>query len=258
MVGDNDLLRCRNLSRSYGDIQALSNVSFSVRTSELVFVCGHNGSGKSTLIKLIAGTEDADPGADIMFGFGNQTGARRSELGHQQCIWVPQRADDAIAELLFVREAVSLACAQRVEILAKTADAQWLLDTLRGSKRDRLICELSGGEKQLLIGILSLSLNRRILLLDEVFSHLDECIRTSYWHMVKDAVHRADGCAVIVCHDLEFAYKNATRIIVLRKGMIELDERPSGLSLDTLARLATGIGESSDSTRTSSRSAEGE
>ncbi len=256
MVGNTDLLRCRNLSRSYGDIQALSNVSFSVCTSELVFVCGHNGSGKSTLIKLIAGIEDADPGANITFSFGNQARAGHSELGHQQCIWVPQRADDAIAELLFVREAVSLASAQRVEDLARTADAQWLLDTIRGSKRDRLICELSGGEKQLLIGILSLSFDRRILLLDEVFSHLDECIRSSYWHMVKDAVRQADGCAVIVCHDLEFAYKNATRIVVLRKGMIELDERPSELSLDTLARLATGIGESIDPICTASRSAE--
>ena len=64
-MSDTPLLELRNLTKSFGSVQALSGVDFEVRSGEVMALVGDNGAGKSTLIKCIAGTHSAD--GDILF-----------------------------------------------------------------------------------------------------------------------------------------------------------------------------------------------
>lgn len=62
------VLEMRNISKSFGAIQALKNVSFTVYPGELHALMGENGAGKSTLMKVLSGAYTADPGGEIIVG----------------------------------------------------------------------------------------------------------------------------------------------------------------------------------------------
>src|SRR4029078_11305576 len=65
-MSDTPLLQLRNITKSFGSVQALTEVDFEVRAGEIMALVGDNGAGKSTMIKCIAGTHSADSG-EILF-----------------------------------------------------------------------------------------------------------------------------------------------------------------------------------------------
>ena len=78
------LLQMKNISKTFGEVQALTNVNFEVRTNEIVGLLGDNGAGKSTLIKIITGYHHADPGGELYWKgerLEHLTVARARELG---------------------------------------------------------------------------------------------------------------------------------------------------------------------------------
>src|SRR4051812_41016207 len=63
-----EALSVRRLSKTFGPTRALADVDLAIEVGEVHALVGHNGSGKSTLIKILAGYQDADPGAAVEFG----------------------------------------------------------------------------------------------------------------------------------------------------------------------------------------------
>ncbi len=75
------LLAIERLSKTFPGLQALRDVGLEVRSGEILALVGQNGSGKSTLVKILAGVQDADPGASVLLAVGlskDQRTARRS------------------------------------------------------------------------------------------------------------------------------------------------------------------------------------
>jgi ABC-type multidrug transport system ATPase subunit len=238
MVGNFSLL-CKNLSKTYkepdGDHVALRNVSFSLMSKDILFLCGPNGSGKTTLLKLIAGTEDKDEGGEILFSLPNTGLLNWSEHGDDNFTWIPQDVDDVIADHMRIDELISLCDMEKVKSLSEAVQANWLKDCLEGRSKRKLVSELSGGQKQLLVGIIAISPPKSVLLLDEVFKSLDTNARSCYWRMLEKSVWEFKGCVIIVSHDLPFALQHATRIIVLRNGEVAVDTKPTAMTLEQLA-----------------------
>src|SRR3990170_7399746 len=78
------LLRLRNISKSFGEIKALSNIDFEVSSGEVVALLGDNGAGKSTLIKIITGYYQPDNGGEVFWKdakIGNLTVSKCRNLG---------------------------------------------------------------------------------------------------------------------------------------------------------------------------------
>lgn len=233
-----ELLVCKNLSKTYkalgtNVVTALDNVSLSLRHRDILFVCGNNGSGKTTLLKLISGQEECDSG-EIMFRdvplFANP-----DDDPCDHCIWIPQSLDDAVAEHVRIDELASISKRHRILQLAEELEAHWLIESIQNKRKRKLIGELSGGQKQLLVGLVALAEPKPILLMDEAMRSLDMSTISLYWEAVETCIRESNGCAIIVTHDLKFAKDNATRLLVLRNGEPSLNVSPSEISLEKLA-----------------------
>lgn len=202
----------------------------------ILFVCGHNGSGKTTLLKLIGGREE--PSSGVVELFDRASGWRNPASSRDVFTWIPQDVGDVLAGDMYVHEVVSLAPDPgAVRELAHKADAEWL-----GKTRDaRLVKQLSGGEKQLFVGVMALATKAELLLLDEVLRSLDAEIRAKYWSIVKSRVRDDCAGAVVVSHDIEFVCSEPeAAILVLVKGKPGFCGKVSDLSARELSLLVGG------------------
>jgi len=242
--GDFKKLRCSNLVKNYDEFSL--TVNFEVGKSEIFFICGHNGSGKSTLLRLIGGREFKTSGEVTL----EKEGGLINERLHDHVTWIPQNVNDVVANSLLVREIIKLSeNPERIRELSSSIGASWLYQILKTRReKKKLVRELSGGQKQLLVGLMALVSSGNVLLLDEVFRSLDDSTMTNYWNMVKGVVKSADKCALVVSHDLDFVAQKSSetnaRIMVLRRGEIEgiktIDEWGGVAELATVAAIATG------------------
>lgn len=239
---DKYVLRCIDISRIYKDLEgsfcALQSVTFSLMPGDILFLCGPNGSGKTTLLKVIAGgeeNEEIDDGGNILCNL-NGCGVRNwRDCRVDNYTWVPQDVGEVIPDHMKIVELVSLCKCEKVKEIAQRVEAEWLIECLSGKHKRRLVSEYSGGQIQLLVGIIALSQNKPVLLFDEVFKSLDVRMRDIYWQIIKNWANDYRGCAIIVSHDIDFALKNATKIMVLRNGKMVLLEEPSNLTFQQLA-----------------------
>lgn len=204
------MLEVRGLCKSYGGIQALLPVSFSLGPGECLGVAGHNGSGKSTLLRLLAQAQRPD-GGEILSRGKSVAGDRRflrTVLGY-----VPQ--DPELAEELTVKEQLSLwrtACGYRGgaerELLALLG-----LEELLG----RRIGRLSGGMQRRVSIAMALSTGREILVMDEATAGLDEAYREALLSWMENFLS-GGGCAVWCTHLADELERLCTSCLTLREG----------------------------------------
>jgi ABC-2 type transport system ATP-binding protein len=199
-----------DLTKSYGRVEALRGVSFSVAAGERVCLLGHNGAGKSTLMKVLSGMLAPTSGSVRVGGVDVATdpdGARR-KLGY-----VPE--EPLLYDYLTAREFLELVVGVRgagtVEDGLEIADL--------GADADRLIREYSQGMRRRTALAAALVAAPPALVLDEALNGLDPPSSAR----IRAILHaRADaGAAVLLStHVLEIAQSFATRVIVLEKGRI--------------------------------------
>lgn len=212
MAEQTAMLEVRGLCKSYGGVQALLPVSFSLGPGECLGVAGHNGSGKSTLLRLLAQAQRPD-GGEILSRGKNVAGDRRflrTVLGY-----VPQ--DPELAEELTVKEQLSLwrtACGYRGgaerELLALLG-----LEELLG----RRIGGLSGGMQRRVSIAMALSTGREILVLDEATAGLDEAYREALLSWMEQFLS-GGGCAVWCTHLADELERLCTSCLTLREGRV--------------------------------------
>ena len=237
-------LKVENLSKNFGGVTVLRNISFSVTSDERrIVIIGPNGAGKTTLFNLISGELPSSGGSIHLFGrdITKMPCHRRTRLGLARTFQVSdlfphftlmenvllalQAHDPCSYQMLRPRRAYG-------RLYEK---AEGLLKELRlYEKRDYPIASLSHGETRLTEIILGIAAGPQILLLDEPTSGLTSS--EGVWlaglirHLLKDIT------ILMIEHDMNIAFDFADRMIVLHQGEIVADGRPEEIRADPKIR----------------------
>lgn len=221
------LLQCRDVAFRYGGHRVLENVSLNVEKGSLIGVIGPNGSGKTTLIRILAGMIAPDSGRVLLDGepvdsLSTKSIARRIAV-------VEQEEPDIFG--FTTRDAVTLGrfSHHRGLHFEDATDLQAVRDAMRKASvaglADRLVEELSGGERQKVRIARALAQEPKLLLLDEPTNHLDLRAQQALLELLK-AIN-LDGIAVLlVSHDINFVSRLCHRINLLHNGRFLLSGAP--------------------------------
>jgi len=246
--GTEPILDCRHLTRRYGAIAAVSDVSFSVRRGEVLALVGDNGAGKSTIVKMLAGDIRPDSGEILLAGTPLPVGdpAAIRDMGVQT---VFQHL--ALCQNLSVRHNIVLGAepVRRIGRLARVrADdiaslialeqlARFGLDQIGPLTIVRL---LSGGQQQAVAIARALIGASEVLILDEPTAALG-VRQTAVVLDVIRAVAAAGVAIVLVSHDIEAIMQTADSLVVMRHGQVAHSGRNSEISQGELVHLMAGL-----------------
>jgi polar amino acid transport system ATP-binding protein len=214
------LVEIKGISKSYGPVPVLKDVSLDVAKGEVVAVIGRSGSGKSTLLRCINGLEPIQAGAIVVDGVKvndpkTNLRALRQEVGivFQSFNLFPH---------LTVCENITLA--PRI-VRKQPADAarEIAREVLRRvgleEKLDALPSQLSGGQQQRVAIARSLAMRPKLMLFDEVTSALDPEL-TGEVLKVLESVARDGMTMILVTHEMGFARRFGSRVVFMHEGRI--------------------------------------
>jgi spermidine/putrescine transport system ATP-binding protein len=207
----------RGVSKSYGQVPAVRDVSLDVAPGEFVTLLGPSGCGKTTLLRMIAGLESADAG-QVMLGGRDVTAdpphRRPVNTVFQHYALFPHR--DVAGNVAFGLE---MAGCPRAEITDRVHRA---LDMVRlAGMEGRGVDQLSGGQRQRVALARAVVLEPEVLLLDEPMSALDRKLREEMRAEVRALHQRLGTTFVFVTHDQEEALALSDRVVVMNAGRIE-------------------------------------
>jgi ribose transport system ATP-binding protein len=236
------VLEASGVSKSFGGIAALTNVGFDLRAGEVHALVGENGAGKSTLMKIFAGVHVDYDGVirlmDAPVKFAGVQDAERAGVSiiHQELDLVPEltAADNIflgreplIAGTIVDRRRIARAAKRLLHRLGIVIDPQ------------SRVADLRVGEQQLVEIAKALSLDARILIMDEPTSALSEHECETLFKVVRQLA--AAGVAIIfTSHRLGEVVALADRVTVLRDGRRVLTEPIQGLTLDAVISAMVG------------------
>ncbi|MBX9465077.1 MAG: sugar ABC transporter ATP-binding protein [Aquamicrobium sp.] len=220
MAGAAPVLEMRDISKTFGVVRALRNVSLTVHAGELHALMGENGAGKSTLMKMLSGAYRPDPGGEILIDgqpvtTGDPIKARANGVAviYQELSLAPN---------LTVAQNIFLGNEPRrfgvVDAGAMMTRAKPIIDRLglTFSPRTR-VSQLSLGERQLVEIARALSTDARIIVMDEPTTSLTSRETDRLFEVI--AGLKAQGIAIIyISHRMEEVYQLADRVSVLRDG----------------------------------------
>jgi heme exporter protein A len=220
VIPDFETVRLIDISRHFGRRRALSRVSITARTGEIIGLLGPNGAGKSTLIGVLA-TLVAPTSGDVRFGDARAGGdaALRHRIGllaHELHLYPELTARQ---NLVFFARLYGL---DAPAIVAAALERANLTD-----RADDDVAGFSRGMRQRLALERALLHRPRLVLLDEPFTGLDDTavglVRERLRHLA------ADGCIVVMAtHDLDLADGLVTRVALMRGGRLVSDEAAGG------------------------------
>ena len=241
------LLQLKNICKSFPGVIALDRVNFSVKRGEVVALLGENGAGKSTLMKIVGGIYRPDAGQiaidgkpQQLFGINNSIGSGIGFI-HQELNMLDNL--DVAANVFLGRERFlggMLKPFQLVDYGKMNADAEVYLKRL-GLKilADTILGNLSIGQKQMVEIAKALSLNARLLIMDEPTSSLTLNETEKLLNVVNEL--RGQGVSVIyITHRLNEVAEICDRAVVLRDGKNAGELGRDDLNQENMVRLMVG------------------
>jgi ABC-2 type transport system ATP-binding protein len=205
----------QNVTKNYGKVQALKDVSLTIEPGEVVAFLGPNGAGKSTSIALMLGMRRPSSGNVTLFGENPRLANHRKHIG-------VMLQESGVPETLKVRELVELF--GRFHDNPMVTQEAIKIAGLEAQTNMRL-GRLSGGQKQRVYFALAFVGNPDILFLDEPTTGLDVEARRGFWDQINTQI--AQGKTIILTtHNLEEADALARRIVVIDHGRIIADGTP--------------------------------
>lgn len=204
-----DIIKVENLSKSYGELKAVNNLSFSIKQGTVFGLLGANAAGKSTTIECILGTKELDSGSVSILGLNpkfdrkelfEKVGVQFQEANYQENIRVEEL------------------CEVTASLYKKPANYNELLSQFGiENKNKTLVKELSGGQKQRLFIILALIPNPDVVFLDELTTGLDARARRDVWQFLN---HLKDkGLSILLTsHFMDEIEILCDTICILNKG----------------------------------------
>jgi len=212
----------RNLTKRFGRLAAVNDITFDAPEGELLALLGPSGSGKSTLLRIIAGLEAPDTGSVIVTGEDAlERTARERNIGFVFQHYALFRHMTVAANIGFglaVRKAPKEQIAGRVDELLKLVG----LDGLGG----RYPSQLSGGQRQRVALARALAPEPKVLLLDEPFGALDAKVREELREWIVRLHEQAHVTTIFVTHDQHEALEIASKVLVMNHGKIEQEGSP--------------------------------
>ncbi|MBF6052512.1 ATP-binding cassette domain-containing protein [Streptomyces eurocidicus] len=201
-----------NVSKSFGDVRAVSELDLQLRAGETVALLGPNGAGKSSTLDLLLGLRNPDAGRVEVFGTTPQQAIARGKVG-------AMLQSGGLMEDVKVRELVKLACdlhprAYPVDQVLEHADLRDIAD--------RMVNKLSGGQEQRVRFALATAGANELVVLDEPTTGMDVSARQAFWGVMR-AQARAGRAILFATHYLEEADAIADRVIVLHRGRVIAD-----------------------------------
>ena len=209
-------IEVKNLSRSYGDIDAVKDVSFTVPEKSFTVLLGPSGCGKSTILKMLSGLEKVTHGI-INIGGVDVTDIEASKRGvsmvfQSYALFPHLNVKENIQFGLKVRK---VPAEEREKKVAEAAQVVGLSELL-----DRKPANLSGGQRQRVALARSIVSDQSVCLMDEPLSNLDSKLRAEMRDEIRDLQKRLGLTVVYVTHDQVEAMSMADQIILLKLGEI--------------------------------------
>ncbi len=221
------MIEIRNLSKSFGDLAVLNNISTQISAGEVVAVIGPSGSGKSTFLRcinlietpsagtiIIDGKEITAPNADVD-QIRSQMGMVFQHFNLFPHLTALQNITLAPTTLGLMKEAEAIARGK--ELLARVGLSE---------KADEYPNKLSGGQKQRVAIARALAMNPKIMLFDEPTSALDPEMIGEVLDVIKDLA-KSGMTMVIVTHEMGFAREVGTRLLFMDEGVIAEEGEPA-------------------------------
>jgi branched-chain amino acid transport system ATP-binding protein len=241
------LLRVENLSKSFGSLIAVDDVSMTVAAGELRAIIGPNGAGKTTFFNIISGFLTQSEGRVIF------DGEDISALLPARRVWRGIARTFQITEVfpeLSVREnlriAVEVAAGLRLSprlAFARDRTIRARIDELLGmgglgDKAERLVGELSHGDQRAAEIMMALALKPRLLLLDEPTAGMGDQETYDTTQLIR-RLHRDEHLTIVLIeHDMRVVFHLADRILVLAEGKMLAEGRPAEIAADEAVQAA--------------------
>ncbi|MDE2199553.1 MAG: ABC transporter ATP-binding protein [Rhodospirillales bacterium] len=212
------------VSRRFGAVEAVREVSFTVAPGEIFGLVGPDGAGKTTLMRILAGVLSPDAGAVALDGIDVRAAPEQTKL---HLSYMPQRfglyEDMTVAENIFFYATLFAVPARE----RRARSAQLLAAAGLEAFSNRLAGQLSGGMKQKLGLVCALIHTPRVLLLDEPTTGVDPVSRRDFWAILYGL--RESGVTILLSTAYMDEAERCSRLALLHQGRIR--------ALDTPARL---------------------
>jgi ABC-type sugar transport system ATPase subunit len=218
----------KNLSKHFGKVVALDNVSLVIEPETFLTLLGPSGCGKTTLLRCVAGLEDPD-GGEIYIGnklvFSHPKGISlppgQRELGlvfQNYALWPHMKVDKNITFALEIQKMPKAEMEKRVKDSLKEVQME--------GYEDRYPREMSGGQQQRIALARMLAYRPKVFLMDEPLSNLDARLRMDMRVELKRLHHSSGATTIYVTHDQVEALTMSTNIAVMKEGVIQQFDSP--------------------------------
>jgi phospholipid/cholesterol/gamma-HCH transport system ATP-binding protein len=217
-----DIIKIENLSKAFGDLVILDDISLNVKAGENLVVFGRSGTGKSVLLKCIIGLLKPDNG-NIFIKDQNIVNLKPKEMNkiRKHTSFLFQGA--ALYDSMTVRENLAFHLTRNVEIAENEVEKK-ILDTLDlvslKEAIDKMPSELSGGMKKRIGLARSIITDPEVIFYDEPTTGLDPISSKEISELIRDLQKELNMTSIIVTHDLICANIISDRAIFLRDGKI--------------------------------------
>jgi len=241
------LLQVNNVSKSFGSLVAVRDVSLIVEPGELRAVIGPNGAGKTTFFNLISGLFAPTAGSIVFAGqdITDLVPHRRVALGMARTFQITEIFPElSVAEN--VRIGVEVATGYRLRPWLRRAEdraikervAELLALTNLSGKADRIVGELSHGDQRAAEIAMALTLKPRILLLDEPTAGMGDQETYDVTSLIR-RLHREQGYTIVLIeHDMRVVFNLADRIMVLDQGSVLAQGTPPEIAANETVQAA--------------------
>ena len=244
-MSDTPLLQLREITKTFGSVEALTAVDFEARAGEVMALVGDNGAGKSTLVKCIAGTHAPDSGSILFEGnevhiHGPKDAARLGiEVVYQDLALCDNL--DVVQNMYLGREV------NRLQILNEAAMEENTASTLKSLAVTTIksirqpVATLSGGQRQSVAVAKAVQWNSKVAVLDEPTAALGVAQTEQVLALVRRLGEQ--GLAVVlISHNLHDVFETADRITVLRLGRnVGIFDRRSTTQQDVVEAITAGV-----------------
>lgn len=213
----------KNLTKRFGDVAAVNNVSLTVEPGAFLTLLGPSGCGKTTLLRCIAGLEDPNEGEiyigeKLVFssakGISLPPGQRDVGLVFQNyALWPHMKVDKNITFALEIKKMPKAEMQKRMQ--------EALAEVQMEGFEDRYPREMSGGQQQRIALARMLAYSPKVFLMDEPLSNLDARLRMDMRAELKRLHHVSGATTIYVTHDQMEALTMSTNIAVMKLGVIQ-------------------------------------
>lgn len=210
-------LNIDNVSKSYGDIEVIRDLSLDIKKGELFTLLGPSGCGKTTLLRMIIGFNSIDSGfIKVDDNVVNDIPVNERKMGmvfQNYAVFPHMTVKENIAFGLKVFKIDKNEMEQRINEILKIVRIE--------EHKDKKPQQLSGGQQQRVALARALVIHPKVLLMDEPLSNLDAKLRIEMRNAIRDIQERIGITTVYVTHDQEEALAISDRIAILNDGIIQ-------------------------------------